>query len=242
MSKIAAFCKDSYFLAVISPIYSHIYRHVMSQKLSKPTLFSSLFCLILGCSSDPYSEKDSVYTFSGTLKTENHTNFIKVLNTKKIKLVRFENCDGGDALAGLDIAKAIKLAELQTIASGRVASSCAFAYLGGVIRTIDPANADSGIQFHGGFDATTGQPAGPVKNQKVLDYLYLDTNFKFSKKIEAVILNTKLPYEGVYFFKQSINGKMKNGALYCNGNIPLTAENCTKIDGITLESEGIVTK
>ncbi len=214
----------------------------MLMKLSNAVLMASISLLILGCSTFTKSVRDDVYTFTGDITPDSYTNFEKALASQKIKTVIFKDCDGGSVLAGLDAAKTIKLAGLETVASGRVVSSCAFAYLGGVVRTIDLTNADSGIQFHGGFDATAGKPAGPVKNQKVLDYLYLDTNFKFSKKIEAIILNTKLPYEGVYFFKQSINGKLKDGALYCDGNVPLTAKNCEKLDGITLESEGIVTK
>jgi hypothetical protein len=214
----------------------------MPLKLSKSALVSAMSSVVLGCAGAAYSEKDNSYTFTGELGTQSYTDFAKIISTKKIKIVIFKDCDGGSVLAGLDIAKAIKLAGLETLASGRVVSACALAYLGGVVRKVDALNPNNGIQFHGTFDPTNWQPAGPVKNQKVLDYLYLDTNFKFSKEIQEIILNTKLPFEGVYFFRQLVNGKFRDSTLYCDGKVPFEEKNCKRLDGLTLESEGIVTK
>lgn len=208
----------------------------------KLTLTNSIVLSMLGCTSLPPSDKDGVYTFTGNLATESYTKFEKALATKKFKTVIFSDCDGGNGLAGLNIARDIKLAKLHTVASGRVISACAIAYMGGVERTIDTSRDVNGLQFHGGFDPITRQPAGPIKNQKVLDYLYLDTNFKFSKQIEDIILNTKLPAEGAYFFRQLIRGKFRDITLYCDGDESLKEKNCRVLSGITLESEGIVTK
>jgi ATP-dependent protease ClpP protease subunit len=188
------------------------------------------------------AETNDSHVISGILTTESYENFVKILKSKKISTVTFKDCDGGSLLAAFKIATTIKNNNIKTVASGRVVSACSIAYLGGVTRQIDPTNKENAIQFHGASDMQTGKAVGLAKNQEVLDILYSTINFKFNKPIEEIILNTKSDDEGIIFLRFQGSEKTRDVTLYCPSGVDMKPEKCKKLDGITLESEGIVTK
>ncbi len=204
---------------------------------------SCILLSVLGCTNLSRFEKNDDYTFTGNITPDSYTNFEKALAAQKIKTVIFKDCDGGNMLAGLNIAKSIKTNSLNTIASGRVTSACAFAFLGGITRTVGPTNENNAVKFHGGSDVRTGQPLGIDLNQKVLELLFFNTRFEFNKTIKDIILNTQSEDEGAIFIKIfSTFKKAWAVTLYCPPDSNFKPEKCKKLDGITLESEGIVTK
>lgn len=188
------------------------------------------------------AETSSNHIISGTLTAESNDVFMSVLKSKKVDTVVFKDCDGGNSAAGLMIAKTIKDNAIKTIASGRVISACAFAYLGGVTREIDLSANNTVIKFHGGMNIKTGEPASLAINQSMLKLLFEFTNFKFNKTIEDIILNTKSDDEGAFFARVQESGKIRNVTTYCPVGSNMKPEKCKKLDGLTLESEGIVTK
>jgi hypothetical protein len=69
-----------------------------------------------------------------------HIEFRKILFEKQVKKVVFENCHGGIAYAGYQIAKEIERKELDTYFKGVVGSSCAIGFMGGKNRYSDKSD------------------------------------------------------------------------------------------------------
>ncbi len=99
------------------------------------------------------------------------------------------NSDGGDLQSGIELGKAIRAKRLNsrigvlksndnkggtnfTIQAGRCLSACALVFLGGVNRTLEPADI---IGFHGltvtGAQAEVGKPAGETHAKEILGTL-----------------------------------------------------------------------
>lgn len=181
------------------------------------------------------------YTVSDTLTMEKFNDFKAKVISSPIRTVVFKDCYGGNSLAGIRLAEEIKKYNIKTVVSGTAASACAYAYLGGVIRHVDDNSKDNLILFHGGFDLA-GAPVGAIKNQEYLDLYSRVIGFKFSKIATDIILNTKKPLEGIYFVQMNIDGGARYFTSYCDGNSEPVYEKCQKLEGITLVSEGIITK
>ncbi len=205
-------------------------------------LLSTAYSLLFSQHVQAQIDVNSSYTFTGSINIDSLDVFENALKSKKIKTVIFTDCDGGNLAAGLSIARLIKINELNTIASGKVLSSCAFAYLGGVSRIVDASKKNNAIKFHGGRNIQTDEPLGLALNQSALKLLFEFTDFKFNKTIEDIILNTKSDDEGVIFLRFQGGGKIRDMTVYCPPGVNMKPEKCKKLDGITLESEGIVTK
>jgi hypothetical protein len=187
-------------------------------------------------------EADGNVHISGYLNMTEYEDFVKLLAAKKIRTVTFKDCFGGNGLAGLGYAKKIYANHIKTIASGTVASACSFAYLGGRSRTLETSSQPKVIQFHGGFDAASLLPKGVAWNEKLLGYFSKDINFHFGKTLTEIILNTTRIDEGVYFVVFVKNNVQERLTFYCDGkDTSYDFAKCKKIDGMTLESEGIVT-
>jgi hypothetical protein len=210
----------------------------------KHTISLSLIGLSQFFSHSTQAQVNDSHVVSGPLTMESYDRFMSALNANKINTVVFKDCDGGNALAGFKIAAAIKNNGIHTIASGRVISACSIAYLGGLSRKIDTTGKNNAtlIQFHGASDAQTGKSVGKTKNQEVLDILNSVINFRFKKTVEDIILNTKSSDEGIIFLRSQSGDETRDVTLYCPSGVDMKPEKCKKLDGITLESEGIVTK
>ncbi len=205
-------------------------------------LLAFLLVSHVGYSLSKDEDKENTVTISGDMTLEKYQTFEITISQKKITAVIFKNCFGGNSLAGLRFAQAIKNNSINTIASGPVISACAFAYLGGLVRHIDSSNKDNVIQLHGAFDAASGQPVGSIKNQEFLNIYSRLIGFKFMKTTEDIILNTKKPYEGIYFVRTTVDDRLQDLTLYCNGDTEPDFKKCRKLEGITFETEGITTK
>lgn len=207
--------------------------------------FKYLLCLALLTNNYLFAaqtESNGVVTLSGYINIAEYDNFLKYLNTKKITQVVFKNCLGGNALAGFRYAEKIKEIRIGTVASGTVASACAFAFLGGVSRTLDETAAENILMFHGSFDKLTNASLGQQINQEHLDIYEKFINFKFSPTVKKIILETQYRDEGIYFISvSSKNGKLRK-TLYCDGKIAIDFSKCQSLDGISLEAEGVTTK
>lgn len=202
-----------------------------------------LLCLLQwGCLSKPKADP-SIYTVSGTLTMETFNDFEKKVNTLPIRTVVFKDCFGGISLAGIRLGQEIKKNNIKTVVSGTAASACAYAYLGGVIRHVDASSKDNAVVLHGGFDAATLKPLDALKNQEYLDLHSRILGFKFSKVATDIILNTKSPLEGIYYLRLYEDNKVHDLTFYCDAsNGEIDFKKCQKLEGITLESEGIITK
>lgn len=183
----------------------------------------------------------NVYTLSGTLTMETLNDFEQKVKSVPIRTVVFKECVGGNLLAAIRIAQKIKENNIKTVLSGLAASGCAYAYLAGAVRHTDALNAENVVVFHGGFNGRT-EPSGAIKNQEYLDLYAKLIGYKFSKIPADIILNTKKPLEGIYFVQLASSTGSQSYTFYCDGENQPGYENCQKLDGITLESEGIVTK
>ena len=185
-------------------------------------------------------KSNAIYTVSGNINIIDYEKFKNALSSNNIRTVRFENCFGGNALAGFRFAEAIKRAKLATVASGVVASSCAFAFLGGTTRKLDDKPPGTVIAYHGSFNAQSLKPRGREANQELLDIYEKNIGFRFSKTVQEIILNTTAIDEGVYFYSARIGAGIASAAYYCNGKLPHTTSSCVVLDGVTLESQGIL--
>lgn len=181
------------------------------------------------------------FTVTGYVSIADFEKFSTAIK-KKIRVVRFENCFGGNGLAGFRFAEEIKKAGLTTVASGIVASACAYAFLGGNIRKLDQNSAQNVIMFHGQFYPKSLKPKGRVANQELLDIYEKHIQFQFSKVVREIILNTINVDEGIYFVSIKTASDLKSVGYYCNGKLPFAFANCENLADITMQSQGILTQ
>lgn len=210
---------------------------------SKTYFLLTFLCLFQwGCLSNAEADP-SIYTVSGILTVEVFNDFEAKVKSVPIRTVVFKDCYGGIALAGIRLGQEIKKNNIKTVVSGTAASACAFAYLGGAIRHIDVLSKDNAFILHGALDASTLQPIGVIKNQEFLNLHSKILGLKLSKTTTDIILNTRTPLEGIYFLRLHEQNKPHDLTFYCDGISPdIDFKKCKKLEGITLESEGIITK
>lgn len=209
----------------------------------KPHLQILMICFILlGCTSASQALNGDVLTITGELQKKSYETFDLKLKSRKISKVIFKNCVGGSTRDALLIAFKIRTNNINTMASGQVQSACAFAFLGGTTRKIDPEDGDHLIMFHGELDPANLKPVGVEKNRAMLDVLYKFVGVSFGSDVQNIILNTQNSNEGVYFLRQQSNGAFVDYTYYCDGKSIVNASNCKKIDRLSLESEGIITQ
>jgi hypothetical protein len=198
-------------------------------------------CVLHGMAFPMQSSAGDTVTLSGELSIQEYQSFSTLLESKNIATVIFKDCLGGNGLAAFKYAKEIKTRNIATVASGVVASACAFAYLGGKVRTVDPA-VDTVIMFHGLFYPSTLMPKGPAENQMLLDIFDQHIGFRFGPTVQKMILNTRKRDEGIYFYSIKSRAGVEDFSLYCDGTAPISFDKCQRLAGITLASEGITTK
>lgn len=198
-------------------------------------------CVAHGMALAMQSSAGGIVTLSGELSLQEYESFSRLVDSKKITTVLFKQCLGGNGLAAFKYPKKIKENNIATVASGVVASACAFAYLGGKVRTVDPA-VDTAIMFHGLFYPSTLMPKGEAENQMLLDIFDQHIGFRFGPTVQKIILNTRKRDEGIYFYSIKSRAGVEDFSLYCDGTAPVSLDKCERLAGITLASEGITTR
>lgn len=188
------------------------------------------------------NEINGIVTISDHLNMSAYNNFAKLLKTQKVTTVIFKNCFSGNGLAAFRYAEKIKERKIATVASGVVASGCAFAYLGGSVRLLDKTTPVNTLVFHGGFNPATLAANGKKENQVLLDIFEKHIGFTFASVVKDIILNTKKRDEGIYFLNINAGKDINQLTFYCDGNGMVNFDKCMRLDGINLETEGITTK
>ena len=183
-----------------------------------------------------------MYLLKGYINISDFENFSAKFAAGTIRTVKFENCYGGNGLAGFRFAEKIKKEKLITVASGVVASSCAFAFLGGSVRKIDRKAEQTTLVFHGTYYPGTLAPKGPRANQEFLDIFEKYIGFKFSPVVQRIIINSKVIDEGAYFMTAPHGSRARSTGYYCDGKLPFNSSTCVNLPGITMESEGFLTE
>lgn len=208
--------------------------------IAKYLSYVALFLHTLASASQ--SEANGVVTIGDRLSADEYEHFSKLVTAKKITKVIFKNCLGGTELVAFRYAEKFMQYKIPTVASGLVASGCAFAYLGGSNRMLDEAANVNVLMFHGGFDRTTLKPRSRLQNQEFLDIFEKHIGFKFGSSLEDILLNTKKVDEGIYFIDIRSSAVVKRFTYYCEGSDASSFDKCQDLRGITLESEGITTQ
>lgn len=222
--------------------------------INKASLIAALTAFAAGTSlsaditGNKAENNDGVHTaiVSGSLDDTTYTSFVKyIAQHKNIHTIVFKDCLGGVVSTGFAIASLIKQNRYQTIAEGKVYSSCAYAFLAGKKRIFDKRSSQNLVMLHASRNIIEGTGIAERMNPFIMQLLREFTENKIPESLFSLIQSSTGKSQGVVFINENMWWMHRYETRYCSGAENGELEKCgvinsddPKIYGITAgESE-----
>lgn len=178
---------------------------------------------------------------TGHLRDSDLATFRSASESLQIKMVVFENSNGGTVKAGKGFADLIKLRNFDTVVKGACHSSCAYAFLSGKRRSFSSGSQTNRMLLHVGRKVVNGDIVEYSENDELMDQIDSFTRNRLTVEIKNLIRKSWAPDSGVLIISRDYYFFNNQSILYCDGSQGRDISKCRKIEGVDAKMLGILT-